>query len=213
MKLKLLIISLLMAPMSSFGIGIGMTLGSGAEEWDDTCCTSDTYDHSGDRELSHFGLVLDSAVAKDRIFNYRFSLVGEENNVEDDGNGLQMTGVAFIHDFGFALFKNERVRIWMGPRIKLSFYDELEQTGAPNSQEEADGEVVGFGVGPVFGVNFHLPRVVTFALSFGVMASTYDGDYDAWNPIGTINSNSTVEADSTGSFFNFSVIFRIRDNY
>ncbi|MDH5324932.1 MAG: hypothetical protein OEZ68_16060 [Gammaproteobacteria bacterium] len=214
MKLKAIVIStiLLLIPVSGFSLGLGMTVGSGTEDWEDTWGLGNDYNHSGDRELSHFGFVIDSAVAKTTIFNYRLSIVSEDNNVVDDGDGLYMSGMALNNDFGFAVVRKRAFRMWVGPRVKLAVYDDLERVGSPNGVDTY-GSVTGFGIGPVVGFNFNLPRVATFSITTGFLAMEYFGDYVAWNPSGLTRNTNDVETNSISSFINISVLFRVRDQY
>jgi len=191
-----------------FALGLGITTGSGTEEWTDTSDSTynNVFNDDGDREVSNFGFVLDSNVARDRIFNYRLSLMVEDNDT--DGIGLNMSGISMTHDWGFALFKNRTVRLWMGPRLRIAVYDEFEENGWT-----ADGgSLIAFGLGPVIGVNVHLPKVVTFSFTAAYLSGFYAGDYDLTYPYGSA-VNEDVDADSTGIYLNVSLIFRIRDDY
>lgn len=181
---------------SVFAIGLGVTSGSGGETWTGT---SGNY---RDRDISNFGFVLDSNVARDKTFNYRLSLMTEDNNSE--GSGLDMSGVSMTHDWGFAIIKDRIFRLWVGPRLRIAYYDELEYNGL-----KADyGDILAFGVGPVIGLNIHIPRVVTFALTTAYLRGFYDGNYDS-----SYYNSINVDVDSTGMYFNASIIFRIRDDY
>lgn len=191
-----------------FALGLGVTSGSGTEEWTDTSDSTyyNIYNDDGDRKISNFGFVLDTNVARDRTFNYRFSLMTEDNDA--DGTGLNMSGISMTHDWGFALFRNRNVRLWMGPRLRIAVYDEFEQNGWTAD----DGGLLTFGLGPVIGINVHLPKVVTFSLTAAYLSGFYSGDYDLTPSYGS-TINEDVEVDSDGVYLNASLIFRIRDEY
>ncbi|GMR18832.1 MAG: hypothetical protein BMS9Abin33_1277 [Gammaproteobacteria bacterium] len=188
----------------SYALGLGITTGSGSEEWDHNYIGVSSFNHDGDREIRNFGFVLDTAVARNALFNYRFSFVAEKNSA--DRAGLDMKGVAMTHDFGFALFRNKAVRVWLGPRVKVSYFNDITQTLSSSS---TDGNVVGIGFGPVFGINIHLPEVASFSITAGTLRGGYVGEYET-SPVYTFND---LDVDSRGGFVNFSVLFRIRDNY
>ena len=67
------------------------------------------------------------------------------------------------------------------------------------------GDVVGLAVGPVIGVNIHLPKVATFSVAAGHLRGRYIGDYN-----GTGGSSIDLDFDVDSTFVNFSVLFRIR---
>lgn len=193
---------------NSFAIGLGLSSGSGSEEWDDNDLSQ--Y-HDGDREVSNFGFVLDTNTAKNRVFNYRFSLLAEENTADGGFDFLDMEGIAMTHDFGFSVFRNKVVRLWLGPQLKVGFYGDLS---TDSSNTELDGDVVGFNFGPAFGVNIHLPKVVTFSLTYSYyIIGFYGGEYDVSNSFFGYVDTYDVDTDSTGSVLTASILFRIRDDY
>lgn len=211
--LKLIVFTTVFSlPWSVFGFGVGFSSSFGLEQWKDTCCPDDDYDHTADRNYSNAGFVVDTAVAKNRLFNYRFTLSKETHRVRHDGLGLKMRGLSYIHDFAYSVYRNEKLRVWLGPRIKISVFDDLQQTQSPSSNSTF-GEVEGFGFGPVVGVNLHLDQWASLALSAGFLDLEYDGQYSAYDPGGTIVGQNKVESDSISTFISFSVIFRIDDRY
>lgn len=102
------------------GGGIGFTAGLGSESWtdnEDSGLVAATYPLGGSRELSNYGLVVDSNISGNRLFNYRFSGLWETNK-PGSGDGLEFTGLSITHDFGFGIIRNRDIRLWMGPRIQ-----------------------------------------------------------------------------------------------
>lgn len=183
----------------SFALGLGLTSGSADEDWTNNY----SFPSSASKfEVSNFGFVLDSNVAKDKLFNYRFSLTKEENKSKN--GSLKLEGITMTHDFGFALFKNEFVRLWLGPRLNTALYDTVKDNGV-----DTGGEVVGISWGPVLGVNLHLKDVVSFSITTGMQRGRYVGDYIS----NSSSSKYDIDADINSRFLNLSVIFRMRDSY
>ncbi len=198
------LLSLLWVP-GSYAIGLGMSLGTGTEDW------NNDRKHPDDREISNYGFILDTAVAKDRLFNYRLAFQFEKNQAKD--RGLDMKGIATTHDFGFGVLRNKAVRMWIGPQLRVAYYRDLSPNGP--SGVEYDGSALGVGVGPVIGLNLHFPKVVTLSASASyIMLGRYAGDYgiDDVNTGGRVGNND-VDADFNGLFANISIIFRINDHY
>ena len=189
-----------------FAFGMGVAVMKGSETWED-----DLDGHNGDRDSSSFGLVLDTAIAKDSLFNYRLTIATEDNE-PSDGSGLNLEGIAFTHDFGFAVYRNQYVRLWLGPELKFGFYDTVLNDG---TGRDADGGAIGWGFGPVFGVNVHVPKVVTFSASLGYhFVGFYADEYDIYQN-GSYQGFRDIDADYTGAtYLNLSLLFRFgADNF
>jgi hypothetical protein len=142
------------------------------------------------------GFVLDTNVAKDQIFNYRFNLGYQHSKREYDfGFKEKYNGVTMNHAFGFALYTNPSLRLWAGPAIRLGV-DVLDE-------DMVDVSVFNFsaGGGPQVGLNWHVGDRVSIALSaayqylyvgqFWVYEDDYDDydteDYDGGQHLGTLN--------------------------
>jgi len=187
---------------NSFALGLGLSLGQGTEEWEDQD-DSILVNNNGDRKVSSVGFVLDTAVANNKVFNYRLTLMAEENERDSGGAYVNLKGYAMTHDFGFGVFRNKHVRLWLGPQLKGAYYEEM--THSSNGVEI--GDAIGFGLNAVAGVNVHLPKVVSFGFTAGYQVlGAYGGDYD-------LTDQYDLDVTSSGPFFSASVIFRINDDY
>jgi hypothetical protein len=125
------------------------------------------------------GFVYDSAVASNDTFNYRLN-AGYENNVASGSpffTDKSMHRVTLSNTFGFALFKNKYVRVWMGPQVELAcrFAERtyftnagsiigLVYTGTRGHMQYAAGEL---GIGCVLGINIHTGDLFTLGFEFG----------------------------------------------
>ena len=100
----------------------------------------------------HFGVgfTFDTAVASDRLFNYRASVGYQhvdakyEGFENEDGNGISIDNA-----FGFGIVRNSRMRLWVGPAVRLSmdFF---------NPDDFDDYFDFGIGAGPEIGFNLHV---------------------------------------------------------
>lgn len=142
--------------------------------------------------ISGFGLALDSNIEKNRLYNWRFNL--EANEIETKG-GYKYDKISIINTFGFSLFRNERVRVFMGPRLEFGFM----------AEDNWDG--IEFSLAPAVGVNVHLGSVVSLGLDMdykidGLSATTRESDYGR-------------ESDATlsGMTARFYVLFKFGEQY
>jgi hypothetical protein len=189
-------------------VGMGFSTGIGYENWED----DEGVTYRGDRQVNNVGFVLDTRVRRDRLFGYRFRFLWEKN----DGGRMDMQGWSITHDFTFGLVRSETMRFWVGPRLKTTFYNKL--TLNTGEQIEADtgwfsdnrlGDVWGFGVGPVMGINIHLPETVTFSFTAALISSTYNGDTDYRTTDG--KQYDDLHVDSTGLYLTAGIILRINE--
>ena len=188
---------LIVGASESYAVGLGFSFGVGRENWDDM--DNRSYEEE-DRKISNIGFVIDTAVARDKIFNYRFTFMKEEN--EADGGAVDMHGISMTHDFGIAVYRYRVVRVWVGLEVKAISYNHLSSSSSGNRIE---GDAIGLGVGPVVGVNVHLPSFVSFSFTAAYhIIGMYSLDFtteDRYEDLGVDSTN--------GLYWNASIIFRI----
>ena len=182
-------------------VGLGFSVGTGSETW------SNEVGYNGDRDVSNAGFLLDTAVSRHKVFNYRFTFIKEKNTA--NGSGVDLEGYATIHDFGFAAVNTKQVRLWMGPELKVGIYRNVSLS---NSNAEINGDATGFGFGPAIGVNVNLPRVVSFSVTAAYyFLSAYSGSYDNYGTNSSISYSDSFDPDSEGLYLTASIIFRINE--
>jgi hypothetical protein len=122
------------------------------------------------------GFVLDTAPTDQDVFNYRLNVGYErlEGTIDhiDPSFGIfseefNLDGLAVDHTFGFAVFKKEKVRVWLGPQLKVGFY--------AGSDSSVDTVMARLGIGFLVGANFKVASHFTIAGTVGVSASGYGG--------------------------------------
>jgi len=149
-----------------------------------------------DAESKGFGLVYDSNLSYQRLFNYRLNIGYEHLELPaDSGDALELDGWVITNTFGFALASRPESRWWAGPQIKLGGFD-----GSVNGSAFGDYKLALLGVGLVAGVNI-VTENLTFSPSFGLMLNSYGGETNALGPVQDIN------ADTTTGFLNVAVLF------
>jgi hypothetical protein len=187
----------------ALGLGGYINFSSGTSTWTADDGNSE-WDIDSDRKITDLGFVLDTAVARDTLFNYRLQL-GYENWEDDNAAGekLDLTGFVMTHDFGFGVLRTPNVRLWLGPEVKLAFV-----TGSPDGSPDFDVSLFDFGIGPVIGANFNIGSTVTLAVKTGYLFEGFAG-------VGRQSSFDDITYTGRASeiFINFAILFRINDSY
>ncbi|MBW2185654.1 MAG: hypothetical protein JRG71_04380 [Deltaproteobacteria bacterium] len=172
---------------SAFAVGLGVFVdyssGSGDLEVDGL------QEVDIDSDMFAGGFVLDTAPTNESVFNYRLNIgiTDQTIDIEDDFE-LDLNGVYIENIFGFALIKNENFRWWLGPLIRIGYYE--------GDIYDVDVEVGEFGGGVVTGLNFKAGSVV-LSPSVGVRYSAFYGE------IGHVD----FDADTVTVFANVAVLF------
>lgn len=187
----------------ALGLGFYATSGMGSGEYEFDDDSNPDYDLDTDIERNGFGFVIDSAVANDRVFNYRLN-IGIYNWSEEfeDDSEYDIDGFMMSHDFGFGVLRNKYVRLWLGPEIRFAFGN-----GDDDDNDGYDVEILSFGAGPVLGLNVHLGPVVSLGFKTGYLFEAVYGNADAFNESIDFSGRDTMY------FATLSLIFRINDKF
>jgi hypothetical protein len=121
-----------------------------------------------------FGMLFDTCVAKDRLFNYRLqigldlsnaSFYDEDLSQDADINIWQLS---FINTFGFGMMRNESMRLWVGPQVGFGLG--FEPNFVQDSYYSNTGDFFEFDifVGFSFGVNIHLGETISLCADAGL---------------------------------------------
>jgi len=170
--------------------GFLVSTSSGEAVWEDWTIPAEyTYDSS---EHTGFGFVLDTAVAKNSLFNYQLNFVFDKWESSDPTgagpNTVDVDMFVFNNSFGFGIVRTEGFRFWFGPEIRVGWGD-----GAWGAN---DFDMVGFGVGWAAGFNFHVSDGLSLALKIGQQSSMhYAGNWD-------------YDAEEDFTYFNLMLLFR-----
>lgn len=202
-------ITVLMWSPNSFASGLGVFIdasggGSGEFEWE-----SDFNSRDVDSKAAAFGFVLDTAPTNEKAFNYRLNVGFARHELEDIVK-IKSKGIYAENIFGFALIKNEALRWWVGPLVRVGFYSgdtDTVQIG-PGTLEKTELDYAEFGVGAVTGLNVKVGNVI-LSPSIGVRFSGYagEGEITTQNGFGTSSFKEDFEASATNIFANFALLF------
>jgi len=115
------------------------------------------------------GISTDSAVAKDKLFNYRMNLGYENVRERIDPVGVFgiYHGASFENIFGFAVYRSKLMRVWLGPSLRIASgvldHDSLLGAGLVAGRAI---RITGAG-GLTSGVNVHTGNFGSASLTIG----------------------------------------------
>jgi hypothetical protein len=151
------------------------------------------------------GLGVDTAVAKDKLFNYRMNL-GYENVRErfQDVEFARFHQGSFENVFGFGVYRSKRMRVWLGPTLRIAA-GTLDEDSVPGGGP-IGGTVVNLtaGGGLAAGVNVHTGDVGSAAFTIGYQYA-YQGRFVTGDSIAL---PSYLQGRDQRVNFNFAYFFR-----
>lgn len=141
------------------------------------------------------GIVIDSVVAKNKLFGYRFAADYQQYVLTGPGASSSKPAHRFglSHTFGYGVARNENIRFWLGPQFGFH-YAYLRGSGYKL-------DVLGVDVLLAMGLNVHIgdAAAVFFELGFGYM--------------GNYNLNASEIGHGFGAQAKMGFMFRFNDKY
>ncbi|HNW28761.1 MAG TPA: hypothetical protein PKN50_09815 [Spirochaetota bacterium] len=192
------------------GIGVYGTGGVNFSTWNykGASANSTDYFYGG-------GLVVDSNVARNELFGYRFTAGYEQYRLKDpdtDSTSSAMHRVSMSHTFGFGIARNETVRFWLGPRIGMHYlryrdsYNTINMSMFPYVMPYPQNvkvtiDMIGIDALLAMGLNINMGDVATIFFDLGI---GYMGNY---------NIRVSERGHGFGVDGKIGFMFRINDNY
>jgi len=207
MVLVFIMVPLAAASAHASGIGFYAGGGSGDSEIDTgSYWWALTNSNSSDMEMGSAGLVFDTNLSEDRLFNYRLELGKGKYTWKDfpKGQESELEQTVMTHDFGFGILRTKAVRLWLGPEIRLSKTND--------TVNGVDYDMMGFGFGLALGLNINLIDPITIGLKASFLNQTLNGDYSYDDPMfGLISQDISV--DDNISMLTAALIFRFGERF
>ncbi|MBA4366381.1 MAG: hypothetical protein C0403_01940 [Desulfobacterium sp.] len=188
--------------------GLGLTLGKtfkgfASYEYKQVDNFPHNFDNAVDYNSSDiiFGVALDTNLSKYHVYNYRLEIQRSKITLTDS-NSLKtnMDKWTMDHNFGFQVYQDPLVRIWIGPQIRISY-----------AKGDSDIEQTGLGLSPLIGMNLNPDSIISPSLTIGFRNEALYGSYKE-----PVNSDGNIRKDrkefvsySRGIFINMSLFFRI----
>jgi hypothetical protein len=180
MRWVLLVLLCALAATNASAAGFGLYVGTAPEvgRFDIRADPGTEWNFSG-------GLLIDSNVARNRLFNYRLALGYQYTYLDlnppflgfegDEGHGLSIN-----QSFGFGLVRSRRFRIWAGPALRIAGSHHSGQwrldpwlPGGYIRVSMPAYLTIQVGIGPELGINLHTGKFGSITLSGGYQV-TYD---------------------------------------
>jgi hypothetical protein len=109
-------------------------------------------------------LIIDTAVAKNRLFNYRLNISVDTYTINQDryyrNVSYNVNRLTCSNTFGFGLWRSRYVRLWAGPQVSISYE-------FSNRQDKVLDAFLYSKIGPVIGANFHTGEYSTVSVEMG----------------------------------------------
>jgi hypothetical protein len=198
-----------------FSSALGMAIGFGAyASYDVLLGSLGLYNNPNDFnriKIIQFGLVMDTNVAEDRLFNYRLQIGLDLSNATYNSTSsatpvsLNIWQLRFINTFGFGVIRTDALRFWFGPQVGIGFG--FEPTFANDTYYSSMGNFLEFDIflGPVVGLNINLGDTISLCADLGLRIHE---DIMAAPGASTMFIGYLIKA-----YANLGVIFRFNDNY
>ncbi len=153
------------------------------------------------------GLLVDTSVARDKLFNYRLNL-----SYTYDFYNASLHLAKMNHAFGLGVYRTNRMRIWFGPQLGLGYiYGEVKNDTVRTYS------LANLYIGFVCGVNIHLNQVISLAIdagyNFGTFTSTQVVSEKTDATSKRVNFEFKPNFPYHEGYLAFGVIFRIRETF
>ena len=171
---NLLVAALIIAPLTTYADGMGLYVpfafaNTETRTVDNNGITA-TYDVKYDAGTG-LGISYDSNLGEGHLYNYRLAIeyIDQDRSID---NTITKTEFNMIHTFGFGVYNNEQVRVFVGPQLhlKTAGHTDPYQTGNNDVQ-------VGIGLAGVVGVNYSFNKYFALAADLNYKrVGTFGGD-------------------------------------
>jgi hypothetical protein len=157
------------------------------------------------------GLVFDTNLAQDRLFNYRLNaslaFVDEEVGQAGLENQVQGTNVSLDQTFGFGFIRTPTIRVFIGPSLHLGVGRIDDHIRVSGFRENYERTSVTAGLGPELGINYHVGRHLTFSTSafvrYGFQVQSFQRLFDEGGSDGDFVGSDLRAGLVTSVFFRF----------
>ncbi|MBN2158092.1 MAG: hypothetical protein JW807_01760 [Spirochaetes bacterium] len=152
--------------------------------------------------LKGLDIVYDTAVAKDRLFNYRatfecYTITERPSNLFTNYS-REANHIMFANTFGFGFLRTRYFRLWAGPQFTLSYK-------FTEKDSRILDRIIYNKIGAVVGANIHASDIITLGFEWGIRTGF---GFDLMKSISHTFTRAGLEPIAT-----FKLIFRLWDSY
>ncbi len=194
---------------SAAGFGFYGSFGAGSANWS----PDSGPDFKKDTRHLGFGLALDTAPARDRLFNYQLN-IGYERASHRNSNAwgnADFDCFVISNDFGFGTLITPTTRLWFGPEVRVEWAD------GSASISNYKIQMFGLGIGPVIGINFNIGDSQTFVVKAGYLLLNHFAEGDGFyspvtNTVTTYSTRYDYDVSETMAYVTLEFLFRTSDD-
>ena len=174
-KMKsLLMAALIVTPLSIYADGMGLYVPVSFGDTETRNYDNGSIDVSYDSGIG-FGITYDSNLGEGHLYNYRLAIEYMDQDVSN-ANTITKTEYNIIQTFGFGVYNNEHVRVFVGPQLHLK-----TAMHSFNGQTDSSDIQVGIGLAGVVGVNYSFNKYFALAADLNYKrVGTFGGDADTY---------------------------------
>ncbi|RLC25170.1 MAG: hypothetical protein DRH21_04380 [Deltaproteobacteria bacterium] len=219
------------AHASGIGFYLSRGIGDGDTDFNEDYDDDDSWydlESSGDAKFFGCGFIFDTAVAKDKVFNYRLQIGYEDveydlDSVYNEDLNMDISAIVsnfelnidrFVLDntFGFGIVRMPNFRLWIGPQLRIGYMSgDGTMTLIDRTKCNLDFDGLVLGIAPVMGANFNLINNLTIGVDLGYRFNFFVGSLDKTS-FRYFDSGNFYGNDDT-FFINFAFIYRFNDNF
>lgn len=232
------------SPVLAIGLGVYGNYSMGQYHWDFKNSSNTLYKYgyedfidrvSTNEEHSCYGggILLDTAVAKDKLLNYRLGIGYDRNTHYSYTLDLKLNRIIISNTFGFGIIRHDDMRLWLGPQLRFSYnwgkieFDSiyvdrlLSSIRGPIYGKEKDNIKYGridFGI--AIGANIQMTGDISLGFEFGPRAFIGYGENRRCADMGYVilpyrKSYTALIKYLYGyeTFMNVCIFYRIKDEY
>jgi len=200
-----LAVAAILSPMmlQAGGIGVYIPYSIGQKTTGTWYSKSGINDFSLDETVENkagIGLAFTSNLGKEDMFAYTLGL--EYTNPKFEHFQDSSTKFGVINTFGFAVYDNEMIKLWIGPRLNLG-YESYDSNGYSYSGLE-------IGIAPAAGINVNLPGNVSITFDIDYKFAWQGGTADGY--INLLDSYESYTSSPTGMTARLGVMYRFGED-
>lgn len=160
------------------GLGVAVEGGTGRLKTTDHPFYGEGSDNrSYDQDRAGIGIVYDTNVGRDALFNYRLGILYQKLDADGTDSRLDLDGFTVESDYGFGIYRSDLVRLWLGPEVRLEYLEGHGNRGPYDYTEHT----LSLGLGPVLGLNYHLNNDLSLVMRGGYIFQTGIKLFSDWD--------------------------------
>ena len=169
--------------------------------------TDNGVDSDADLAAWTIGFIFDTNPSRpDRVFAYRLKVgfSGLGSDLDNSTGEFRVNGIVLDNTFGFGVHRTDKLRVWVGPSLRLGrYWGDFEN---PSTGTTTDAQLGEFGVGAAIGANFRVGDSLTLCVEGGGRwRSFFIGDTDT---PGETSESHDVTGKFFGGYAGVSLLFR-----